>query len=78
MFDHIGVDAYYLASIQAQSKEKRLRAQMLCEKAILDQQALIPIYTEDFIVLNQLRVRGLQLEASGMLDFSALFIKELK
>jgi MarR-like DNA-binding transcriptional regulator SgrR of sgrS sRNA len=51
---------------------------MLCEKAILDQQALIPIYTEDFIVLNQLRVRGLQLEAYGMLDFSALFIKELK
>ena len=78
VFDHIGVDAYYLASIQAQSNEKRLRAQMLCEKAILDQQALIPIYTEDFIVLNQLRVRGLQLEASGMLDFSALFIKELK
>jgi peptide/nickel transport system substrate-binding protein len=78
VFDHIGVDAYYLASIQAQSKEKRLRAQMLCEKAILDQQALIPIYTEDFIVLNQLRVRGLQLEAYGMLDFSALFIKELK
>jgi peptide/nickel transport system substrate-binding protein len=78
VFDHIGVDAYYLASIQAQSNEKRLRAQMLCEKAIIDQQALIPIYTEDFIVLNQLRVRGFQLEASGMLDFSALFIKELK
>jgi peptide/nickel transport system substrate-binding protein len=78
VFDHIGVDAYYLASIQAQSNEKRLRAQMLCEKAIIDQQALIPIYTEDFIVLNQLRVRGFQLEASGMLDFSALFFKELK
>jgi ABC-type oligopeptide transport system substrate-binding subunit len=72
------VDAYYLKSIQAQSNEKRLRAQMLCEKAIINQQALIPIYTEDFIVLNQLRLRGFQLEASGMLDFSALFIKELK
>lgn len=78
VFDHIGVDAYYLASIQAQSNEKRLRAQMLCEKAIIDQQALIPIYTEDFIVLNQLHVRGLQLAGSGMLDFSELFIKELK
>ena len=72
------VDAYYLKSIRAQSNEKRLRAQMLCEKAIINRQALIPIYTEDFIVLNQLRLRGFQLEASGMLDFSALFIKELK
>ncbi|MDP4595369.1 MAG: ABC transporter substrate-binding protein [Crocinitomicaceae bacterium] len=78
VFSHIGVDAYYLESIWAQSNEKRLRAQMLCEKAIIDQQALIPIYTEDFIVLNQLRVRGFQLEASGMLDFSELYIKELK
>lgn len=78
VFSHIGVDAYYLESIWAQSNEKRLRAQMLCEKAIIDQQALIPIYTEDFIVLNQLRVRGFQLAASGMLDFSELYIKELK
>ena len=78
VFSHIGVDAYYLESIWAQSNEKRLRAQMLCEKAILDQQALIPIYTEDFIVLKQLRVRGFQLAASGMLDFSELYIKELK
>jgi oligopeptide transport system substrate-binding protein len=78
VFSHIGVDAYYLESIWAQSNEKRLRAQMLCEKTIIDQQALIPIYTEDFIVLNQLRVRGFQLAASGMLDFSELYIKELK
>ena len=78
MFQNHDVDNYYLESIRARTNSKRLHAQMLCEKTILDQQALIPIYTEDFIVLNQLRVRGLQLEASGMLDFSALFIKELK
>jgi hypothetical protein len=48
-----------------------------CEKAIIEQQALIPIYTEDFIVLNQLRLRGLQLETSGMPDFAELFMKEV-
>ena len=78
VFKNPSVDANYLVSIGAKTNEKRLRAQMLCEKAILDQQALIPIYTEDFIVLNQLRVRGLRLETSGMLDFSELFIKEIK
>lgn len=78
VFQNHDVDDYYLESIRARTNSKRLHVQMLCEKAILDQQALIPIYTEDFIVLNQLRVRGLKLEASGMLDFSALFIKELK
>jgi peptide/nickel transport system substrate-binding protein len=78
VFKNPSVDANYLVSIGAKTNEKRLRAQMLCEKAIMDQQALIPIYTEDFIVLNQLRVRGLRLETSGMLDFSELFIKEIK
>jgi peptide/nickel transport system substrate-binding protein len=78
VFQNHDVDNFYLESIRERTNSKRLHAQMLCEKAILDQQALIPIYTEDFIVLNQLRVRGLQLEGSGMLDFSALFIKELK
>lgn len=76
-FRHSGVDTYYLESIRAQSNEKRLRAQVRCEKAIIEQQALIPIYTEDFIVLNQLRLRGLQLETSGMPDFAELFMKEV-
>lgn len=77
-FRHIAVDAFYLASIRAQTRKNCVAAQMRCEKAIIEQQALIPIYTEDFIVLNQLRLRGLRLETSGMLDFSKLFIKELK
>ncbi|MCE2865710.1 MAG: hypothetical protein LW804_08920 [Cryomorphaceae bacterium] len=51
---------------------------MRCELAILAQQALIPVYTEDFIVLNQLRLRGFELDASGMLDFGKLYMKELK
>ena len=77
-FDHSAVDAFYLASVRAKTRKNCVAAQMRCEKAIIEQQALIPIYTEDFIVLNQLRLRGLQLEASGMLDFSELFMKELK
>jgi len=77
-FAHASVDAFYLASVRASSRQSCRRLQMHCEKAIIDQQALMPIYTEDFIVLNQLRVRGLRLEASGMLDFSELFMKELK
>lgn len=77
-FDHHAIDGFYLGSVRATSRQSCRRLQMRCEKAILEQQALIPIYTEDFIVLNQLRLRGLQLETSGMLDFAELFMKEVK
>lgn len=78
VFDHIGVDAYYLESIRAQTQQQCRRAQMLCEKEIIEQQALIPIYTEDFIVLHPLRVRGFELDHSGLVDYARLYIKELK
>jgi oligopeptide transport system substrate-binding protein len=77
-FKNDAVDRLYLQSVLSFKPSQVKAKQMLCEKAIMDQQALIPIYTEDFIVLNQLRVRGLRLETSGMLDFSELFMKEVK
>ncbi|MEY4596379.1 MAG: hypothetical protein RLZZ506_797 [Bacteroidota bacterium] len=72
------VDVQYLQSVLAPTPSQMKAAQMRCELAILAQQALIPVYTEDFIVLNQLRLRGFELDASGMLDFGKLYMKELK
>jgi ABC-type transport system substrate-binding protein len=76
-FKNALVDSLYLASIFAKDINNRNRAQKRCEKAIINLQPLIPIYTEDFIVLQQLRVRNFKLDDSGLLDYANLFIKEL-
>ena len=76
-FKNALVDSLYLASVFAKDLNTKNWAQKRCEKAIIDLQALVPIYTEDFIVLQQLRVRNFKLDDSGLLDYANLFIKEL-
>jgi ABC-type transport system substrate-binding protein len=78
LFKNEEINHGYKASVLAETRSQIKAAQMRCEKAIIDQQALIPIYTEDFIVLNQLRLRGLKLQESGMLDFARLYIKDIR
>jgi ABC-type oligopeptide transport system substrate-binding subunit len=76
-FKNTLVDSLYLASVFAKNFDNRISAQQRCEKAIIDLQALVPIYPEDFIVLQQLRVRDFKLDDSGLLDYATLYIKEL-
>ena len=76
-FKNALVDSLYLSSVFAKNINSRNWAQKRCEKAIIDLQALVPIYTEDFIVLQQLRVRNFKLDDSGLLDYANMFIKEL-
>ena len=71
------VDSLYLASVFAGSISEKVAAQHRCEKAIIDQQALLPIYTEDFIALYRIGVRNFNLNESGLLDYAKVFVKEL-
>ena len=71
------VDSLYLASVFAGSISEKVAAQHRCEKAIIDQQALLPIYTEDFIALYRIGLRNFKLNESGLLDYAKVFIKEL-
>lgn len=71
------VDSLYLASVFAGSTSEKVAAQHRCEKAIIDQQALLPIYTEDFIALYRIGVRNFNLNESGLLDYAKVFVKEL-
>ena len=77
-FKNDAVDSYYLTSI-FERPQSALQAldQKLCEREIIRNYALIPIYTEDFFVLHKLQVRGFKLEESGLVDFSKIFLKNL-
>lgn len=72
------VDSLYKTAITTQNMRQRNEACRLCEQTILDQQALVAIYSEDFIVLKQLRIRDFELNETGLLDYGQLFIKALK
>jgi ABC-type oligopeptide transport system substrate-binding subunit len=76
-FQNHVVDSLYLASVFAGSISEKVAAQHRCEKAIIDQQALLPIYTEDFIALYRIGVRNFNLNESGLLDYAKVFVKEL-
>lgn len=76
-FKNKNVDELYKTSILARGAKQKQAAENLCEKEILKQQALIPIYSEGFVVVNQLRLRGLKLNESGLLDYATLFIKNI-
>jgi hypothetical protein len=72
------VDQYYLASIFANDQSpKHKLSQKICESEIMNDYALIPIYTEDFFVLNKLSVRSFELSESGIVDFSKIYLKPI-
>ena len=72
------MDALYLNAVLAQKEKEKQKAERLCEKEIMKQNAFLPIYTEGFILLNQLHLRGLVLNQVGLIDYAQLYIKELK
>lgn len=77
-FKNHKVDALYLAALLARTEKKKQYSERLCEKEILVQNAFLPIYTEGFILLNQLHLRGLVLNRVGLIDYAQLYIKKLK
>lgn len=75
-FKNSAVDSYYLSSIfERPESPLQVLAQKMCEKEIISNYALIPIYTEDFFVIHKLQVRGFQLAESGLVDFSKIYLK---
>ena len=72
------IDQFYLASIFADDQSKMHKfSQKICENEIINDYALVPIYTEDFFVLNKLSVRGFELSESGIVDFSKIYLKAI-
>lgn len=77
-FKNPTIDSLYVKSILASSFEKKIKLQQDCEKELIAQQALIPIFSEGFILLKQLHLRGLELNDTGLIDYAQLYIKKIK
>ncbi|MFM7006811.1 MAG: ABC transporter substrate-binding protein [Flavobacteriales bacterium] len=76
-FRNKAVDNLYLSSVfDKPIGPLMILHQKQCELEIIQNFALVPVYTEDFFVIHQLQVRGFKLAESGLVDFSTIFLKE--
>lgn len=68
----------YLNSILTSSLRDKLFYQRACEEIIANENAILPIYSEDFFVLINLRVRGFEMNPSGIIDLSRIYLKTIE
>jgi peptide/nickel transport system substrate-binding protein len=65
----------YLNSISTSDLSQKIRCQQACEEIITNENVILPVFSEDFFVLINLRVRGFEMNPSGIIDFSQIYLK---
>ena len=71
-------DKLYEQAILERDAEKRMNLLVQCDQIVIDKAALMPIFTDDHVVLINARVRDFHTNSMEMMNLSEVFIKELK
>lgn len=71
-------DNLFEQAIAEVDEEKRMKLFAACDQIIIDDAVVMPILTDDFVTMVNLRVRNFESNEMEQLDFSSIFIKELK
>ena len=71
-------DALYTKALTELNPEKRNKLMVKCDQMVIDQAAVMPILTDDFLIMVNARVRDFKINPMESLDFSTIFIKEPK
>lgn len=66
------------AAVKTKDKAKRIKLYEECDQYLMEKSPVIPIYSDDYIVMMNLRVRDFQTSPMGTLDLSRVYIKEIK
>lgn len=75
-FRNSAYDALYEKALKEVNAEKRAELLIKCDQMIIDEAAVMPVLTDDFLVMINARVREFQTNSMEALDFSTIFIKE--
>lgn len=76
-FHNSEFDQLYLKSLLTTLSSEKRRFQEACESIVFNESAIVPVYTEDFFVMINLRVRGFEMNPSGIIDFSNIYLKDV-
>lgn len=71
-------DKLYEKSLKELNNERRNELMIGCDQLLVDHAAVMPILTDDFIVMVNVRVRDFKTNALQSLNFSEIYIKEQK
>ena len=75
-FRNESFDANFEKALKELNKEKRNNLLAKCDQITIDHSAVLPILTDDFIVMVNVRVRDFKTNAIQALDFSNIYIKD--
>ncbi len=75
-FQNKSFDALYETAQRELDEEKRNQLYVRCDKILADQAPVIPLFTDDYLVMVNVRVRNFETNEMEYLDFSTIFIKE--
>jgi peptide/nickel transport system substrate-binding protein len=76
-FKNATFDALYERSILEQNTAKKLQIQQQCDQLLMDQTAILPLFTEDIFMVVNIRVRDFEVNQSGIIDFTKMYIKNV-
>jgi peptide/nickel transport system substrate-binding protein len=71
-------DQLFELALRETNEAKRNDLFALCDQIIVDKAPVMPILTDDFMVMINARVRDFKINSMESLDFSTIFIKEPK
>jgi peptide/nickel transport system substrate-binding protein len=77
-FRNAEYDALYEKAFTELNPDKRNKLLVKCDQMVIDQAPVMPIMTDDFLIMINARVRDFKTNSMENLDFSTIFIKEPK
>lgn len=75
-FESTEFDALFVEASREQDPEKREMLYQQCDQLLIDQAAVIPILTDDHVVMINARVRNFKASPLESLDLTSVYIKE--
>ena len=76
-FNNKNFDSIYRQAEWTRGLKKRRELQNELDKILIENGAIVPIFSEDLFVVVNLKVRGFNISNSGIIDFSRIYIKEV-
>lgn len=71
-------DSIFEASMQETDQVKRMEMLAMCDQMIIDDAVVMPLATDDYLSMVNLRVKNFIPNEMEFIDFSTIFIKDIK
>jgi len=75
-FRNKAYDTMFEKALRELDEKKRNDLYAKCDQMIIDEAAVMPILTDDFMIMINAHVRDFQINSMENLDFSTIYIKE--